>query len=127
MKKIIYSMMALAMTTTVFTSCEDVPAPYSVTFEENNNTNTNTPTTPATGTGTEADPFNVAAALKYIDAGQNLDKDVYVSGTIVSVKEIDAANYGHPTYLSSDDGTTNGQMTVYRGFAVDNKKLTASD
>ena len=72
MKKIIYSMMALAMTTTVFTSCEDVPAPYSVTFEENNNTNTNTPTTPATGTGTEADPFNVAAALKYIDAGQNL-------------------------------------------------------
>ena len=46
MKKIIYSMMALAMTTTVFTSCEDVPAPYSVTFEENNNNNTNTPTTP---------------------------------------------------------------------------------
>ena len=113
MKKIIYSMMALAMTTTVFTSCEDVPAPYSVTFEENTNTNTNTPTTPATGTGTEADPFNVAAALKYIDAGQNLDKEVYVSGTIVSVKEIDAANYGNATYLISDDGTTNGQLTVY--------------
>ena len=71
-EKIIYSMMALAMTTTVFTSCEDVPAPYSVTFEENNNNNTNTPTTPTAGTGTEADPFNVAAALKYIDAGQNL-------------------------------------------------------
>ena len=130
MKKIIYSMMALAMTTTVFTSCEDVPAPYSVTFEENNNTNTNTPntpTTPATGTGTEADPFNVAAALKYIDAGQNLDKDVYVSGTIVSVKEIDAANYGNATYLISDDGTTNGQLTVYRGYALGNKKFTASD
>ena len=130
MKKIIYSMMALAMTTTVFTSCEDVPAPYSVTFEENNNTNTNTPntpTTPATGTGTEADPFNVAAALKYIDAGQNLDKEVYVSGTIVSVKEIDAANYGNATYLISDDGTTNGQLTVYRGYALGNKKFTASD
>ena len=54
-------------------------------------------TTPTAGTGTEADPFNVAAALKYIDAGQNLDKDVYVSGTIVSVKEIDAANYGNAT------------------------------
>ena len=49
MKKIIYSMMALAMTATVFTSCENVPAPYSVNFEENNN-NTNTPTTPASGT-----------------------------------------------------------------------------
>ena len=127
MKKIIYSMMALAMTTTVFTSCEDVPAPYSVTFEENNNNNTNTPTTPTAGTGTEADPFNVAAALKYIDAGQNLDKEVYVSGTIVSVKEIDAANYGNATYLISDDGTTNGQLTVYRGYALGNKKFTASD
>ena len=63
MKKIFYSMMALAMTATVFTSCENVPAPYSVNFEENNN-NTNTPTTPASGTGVEADPFNVAAALK---------------------------------------------------------------
>ena len=124
MKKIIYSMMALAMTTTVFTSCEDVPAPYSVTFEENNNNNTNTPTA---GTGTETDPFNVAAALKYIDAGQNLDKDVYVSGTIVSVKEIDAANYGNATYLISDDGTTNGQLTVYRGYALGNKKFTAND
>lgn len=126
MKKIFYSMMALAMTATVFTSCENVPAPYSVNFEENNN-NTNTPITPASGTGVEADPFNVAAALKYIDAGQDLDKNVYVSGTIVSVKEIDTANYGNATYLISDDGTTNGQLTVYRGFALGNKKFTAND
>ena len=126
MKKIFYSMMALAMTATVFTSCENVPAPYSVNFEENNN-NTNTPITPASGTGVEADPFNVAAALKYIDTGQDLDKNVYVSGTIVSVKEIDAANYGNATYLISDDGTTNGQLTVYRGFALGNKKFTAND
>lgn len=126
MKKIFYSMMALAMIATVFTSCENVPAPYSVNFEENNN-NTNTPTTPASGTGVEVDPFNVAAALKYIDAGQDLDKQVYVSGTIVSVKEIDAANYGNATYLISDDGTTNGQLTVYRGFALGNKKFTAND
>ncbi len=126
MKKIFYSMMALAMTATVFTSCENVPAPYSVNFEENNN-NTNTPTTPASGTGVEADPFNVAAALKYIDAGQNLDKQVYVSGTIVSVKEIDTVNYGNATYVISDDGTTNGQLTVFRGYALGNKKFTAND
>lgn len=126
MKKIFYSMMALAMTATAFTSCENVPAPYSVNFEENNN-NTNTPTTPASGTGVEADPFNVAAALKYIDAGQNLDKQVYVSGTIVSVKEIDTVNYGNATYVISDDGTTNGQLTVFRGYALGNKKFTAND
>ena len=127
MKKFIYSMMALAMTATAFTSCENVPAPYSVTFDEDTNNNTNTPTTPTAGTGTEADPFNVAAALKYIEAGQDLDKEVYVSGTIVSVKEIDAANYGNATYLISDDGTTNGQLTVYRGYALGNKKFTAND
>lgn len=124
MKKIIYSIMALAMTATAFTSCEDVPAPYNVTFEENNNPN---PTTPVSGTGTEADPFNVAAALKYIDAGQELDKEVYVAGTIVSVKEIDTENYGNATYYISDDGTTNGQLTVYRGYALGNKKFTSDD
>ena len=53
MKKFIYSMMALAMTATAFTSCENVPAPYSVTFDEDTNNNTNTPTTPTVGTGTE--------------------------------------------------------------------------
>ncbi len=127
MKKIIYSMMVLAMTATAFTSCENVPAPYNVTFEENNNNNTNTPSAPATGTGAETDPFNVAAALKYIDAGQDLDKDVYVSGTIVSVKEIDTANYGNATYVISDDGTTNGVLTIYRGYALGNKKFTAND
>ena len=125
MKKIIYSMMALAMTATAFTSCEDVPAPYNITFEEGNNNTT--PSAPATGTGVEADPFNVAAALKYIDAGQNLDKEVYVSGTIVSVKEIDATNYGNATYFISDDGTTKGQLTVYRGYALGNKKFTPND
>ena len=127
MKKIIYSMMVLAMTATAFTSCENVPAPYNVTFEENNNNNTNTPSAPAIGTGAETDPFNVAAALKYIDAGQDLDKDVYVSGTIVSVKEIDTANYGNATYVISDDGTTNGVLTIYRGYALGNKKFTAND
>ena len=28
MKKLIYSMLALAITTLAFTSCEDVPAPF---------------------------------------------------------------------------------------------------
>ena len=127
MKKIIFSMMALALTATAFTGCEDVPAPYSMNFDDSNVTPTPKPAADPKGSGTEADPFNVAAALKYIEAGQNLDKQVYVSGTIVSVKEIDATNYGNATYYISDDGTASGQLTVYRGYDLGNKKFTASD
>ena len=121
MKKIIYSMMALAMTTTVFTSCEDVPAPYSVTFEENNNNNTNTPTTPTAGTGTEADPFNVAAALKYIDAGQDLDKNVKgVISEVVSYNE----NYKSITYYISDNGTDK-TLQVFSGKGLNGADFAA--
>ena len=127
MKKIIFSMMALAMTATALTGCEDVPAPYSMNFDDSNVTPTPKPTAEPKGTGTEADPFNVAAALKYIEAGQNLDKQVYVSGTIASVKEIDVTNYGNATYYISDDGTASGQLTVYRGYDLGNKKFTAAD
>ena len=77
--------MALAFTATAFTSCSDVPAPYSINFENNNNTGGAT-TSEAKGTGTQADPFNVAAALAYITAGQNLDKEVYVAGTVTDYK-----------------------------------------
>lgn len=127
MKKIIFSMMALALTATAFTGCEDVPAPYSMNFDDSNVTPTPKPAADPKGSGTEADPFNVAAALKYIEAGQNLDKQVYVSGTIVSVKEIDATNYGNATYYISDDGTASGQLTVYRGYDLGDKKFTAAD
>lgn len=127
MKKIIFSMMALALTATAFTGCEDVPAPYSMSFDDSNVTPPPKPAADPKGSGTEADPFNVAAALKYIEAGQNLDKQVYVSGTIVSVKEIDATNYGNATYYISDDGTASGQLTVYRGYDLGNKKFTAAD
>ncbi len=127
MKKIVFSMMALALTATAFTGCEDVPAPYSMNFDDSNVTPTPKPAADPKGSGTEADPFNVAAALKYIEAGQNLDKQVYVSGTIVSVKEIDATNYGNATYYISDDGTASGQLTVYRGYDLGNKKFTAAD
>lgn len=60
-------MMALAMTATALTGCEDVPAPYSMNFDDSNVTPTPKPAAEPKGTGTEADPFNVAAALKYIE------------------------------------------------------------
>jgi len=79
------------------------------------------------GTGSQADPYNVAAAQKLIaslGADVNSEK-VYVKGTIVSIKEIDTGSYGNATYYISDDGTTAGQLTVYRGYSLGNQKFTS--
>ena len=85
MKKILYSVMAMAALTFSFaslTSCEDVPAPYEmpdVTPDE-----PSSPDVEPAGTGTQADPYNVAAAIKYIDNGGAEDKEG-LSGNLVGI------------------------------------------
>lgn len=66
------------------------------------------------GKGTEAEPYNVAAAQQVIQSGNIPTTDVYVAGTISAVKEV-STNHGNATYSISDDGTTAGQLSVYRG------------
>lgn len=123
MKKLFYSIMAVAAL--AFTSCEDVPMPYDINFEEKGSTTDPTELV-ATGSGTAADPFNIVAAQKYIEAGINLDKVVYVKGKISNIKEIDTSSYGNATYSISDNGTTTNQFLVYRGYALGNVKFTSS-
>lgn len=125
MKKLIYSIMVMA-TAFAFTSCEDVPMPYDMTFEENGGS-TDTPQAEAKGTGTMEDPFNIAAAQNFITAGKDLDKIVYVKGVISNIKEIDDATFGNATYYISDDGSITNQFLVYRGYALGNKKFTSKD
>ena len=85
MKKIIYSMMALAISATVFTSCEDVPSPYNMTFEEPNVTPTPQPTTDL---NTEATAWTVAEAVQKIQAGQTTNGEAYVKGIILITRMI---------------------------------------
>ena len=125
MKKLFYSLFALAMTAMTFTACEDVPAPYDLPTEQKGGGEN--PKADPTGSGTIESPFNVSAAHDFIDAGEGLDNDVYVEGTIVSVKEIDTGNFGNATYYISDDGTSSNQLEVYRGMSLGNKKFKASD
>ncbi len=125
MKKLIKSMFALAVAVFGFSSCEDVPMPYSLTYDENGN-KTETPEQVAKGTGTKDDPFNIAGAINYINKGQNLDKEVYVKGKIVSIKEINT-QFGNATYYISEDGTTANQFFVFRGNALGNKKFKSQD
>ena len=123
MKRLFYSWLVMAVAALTFTGCEDVPAPY---FEPTGgNGGTITPTVDPAGSGTAADPFNVAAAMQYIANGGDESATVYVKGIIVSIKEIDTDSYGNATYYISDDGTANGQLTVYRGYSLNNKKFTS--
>lgn len=124
MKKYIFSVLMAAMAAFTFSSCEDVPEPYTL------------PTKPeapsageAKGTGTAADPFNIAGIIKYIEDGGSADQEVYTKGKVVSVKagSFDAT-YGSLKYYISDDGTTNNQFYVYNGYAGPNRtKFSGED
>ncbi len=126
MKKIIYSVIMLAMATFTMTSCEDVPAPYG--FPEENGGEVNTPTVEPAGTGTEADPYNVAAALNIIKAMADGDvtENICVKGKISAIDDV-SLDYGNATYYISDDGTTKNQLQVFRGMFLGGVKFTKTD
>lgn len=75
------------------------------------------------GTGTKEDPFNVAAANKYINDGGDATVDVYVKGKVSELKEF-RTDYGSISYYISDDGTTANQFYVYGGNNLGNTKFT---
>lgn len=113
-----------AMAAFTFSSCEDVPEPY---------TQPTKPDAPSAGepkgTGTAADPFNIAGIIKYIENGGSADQEVYTKGKVVSVKagSFDAT-FGSLKYYISDDGTTANQFYVYNGYAGPNRtKFSGED
>lgn len=113
-----------AMAAFTFSSCEDVPEPY---------TQPTKPDAPSAGepkgTGTAADPFNIAGIIKYIENGGSADQEVYTKGKVVSVKaDSFDATYGSLEYYISDDGTTANQFYVYNGYAGPNRtKFSGED
>lgn len=86
-----------------------------------------TPTVEPTGEGTLASPYNVAKALAIIKAGTYTTDEVYVSGIISQIDDIDTGSYGNSTYYISDDGKTSTQLEVYRGLSVNGEKFKAAD
>lgn len=88
-----------------------------------------TPVTDPQGNGTEASPYNVAAALNYIN-GLAADKatttPIYVKGKVSSIKEF-SAQFGNMTYYISDDGMENHQLCVFRGKYLKNENFTSQD
>lgn len=77
------------------------------------------------GEGTAASPYNVAKALQVIAAGP-AETDVYVTGKITKIEELDYSNFGNATYLIGDEGGSE-TLKVFRGYWFNGDKFTAAD
>lgn len=67
--------------------------------------------------------YTTTQAIAIIDAGQGLDTEVYVKGTISEITEV-STSYGNATYIISDNINT---LTVFRGFYINGDRFTAAD
>lgn len=76
------------------------------------------------GYGTEESPFDVARALALVESG-NHDSgvEVYVKGIISQIDEI-STSYGNATYYISDDGKTDKQLEIFRGYYIGGEKFS---
>jgi hypothetical protein len=129
MKKTIYSLLTMALAVFAFTSCEDVPAPFD--FPSKGGEVPGATVEPA-GSGTVADPYNVAAAIKYtqsLEPGAESPSNIYIKGIISSIKDdgYTLDNYGNGTFWISDDGSNKNQFYIYRALYLNNKKYTSND
>ncbi|MCI5855546.1 MAG: hypothetical protein SPI57_06935 [Prevotella sp.] len=132
-KKFIYAVMALAAVAFSFTSCEDVPEPYSIPVSAsggNGEGSGGSGEAVAEGDGTLASPFNAIAAnecAKKLASGEETASDVYIKGVISKVKEAFSTQFGNGTFYISEDGTTTNDFYVYRAYYIDNKKFADGD
>ena len=129
MKKIAYSLMAMAIAAFTFTSCEDVPAPFGQPTDPGSGEGGDVVVIEPSGSGTEADPYNVAAAIEIAKAmsGDDAAKQVVAIGYITSIDEIDTdGTFGNATYYISDDkdGKAN-KLEIYRGYGLNGQKFNA--
>lgn len=126
MKKYIFSVLMAAMAAFTFSSCEDVPEPYTLPTKPETGGTTEGD---AKGTGTAADPFNSIAAINYcktLEAGVESDKEVYIKGKVVSIKEQFSTSFGNGSFYIADDESSE-KFYIYRSLYLGNKKWTTDD
>ena len=131
MKKLFYSLFALAMTAMTFTSCEDVPMPYDDPNKNPGGAETEESVEPA-GSGTAEDPYNVAAIIELVqgmEAGVESTENYYFKGKICAITEEYSTEYGNATFYISDTGTNNSatRFYIYRGLYLGNKSFAAGN
>lgn len=115
-----------AMAAFTFSSCEDVPEPYTMpTKPETGGTTEGV----AKGTGTAADPYNSVAVANYcktLETGVESDKEVYIKGKVVSIKEQFSTSFGNGSFYIADDETSE-KFYIFRSLYLGNRKWTTND
>ena len=122
MKKILYSVLALAMAAFTFTSCEDVPAPYD---DPNDNPIDEPVVIEPEGEGTQVSPYNVAAVLQVAGAlgeGEVSENEMYIKGVVTAIDEYYGTQYGNATYTISDDEDGTNQFIIYQSYYFNNER-----
>lgn len=119
MKKLVYSAIALAVSVLSLTSCEDVPAPYTLPTASEN---TEIKVAPK-GSGTAEDPFNVVALDSLMDNEFDANATYYVKGVVSQVGTFNES-YGNITYYIKDEEAST-TFYVYRGLGFGGAKFTS--
>lgn len=70
--------------------------------------------------------YTVAKAHELTAAGEGLATKVYIKGIITEIKEV-STEYGNATYYINDTQSADGQLNIFRGYALNGEKFTASD
>lgn len=79
------------------------------------------------GDGSKENPFNSVAANQMASkfaANAKTDKQYYIKGKVVSVKEPFSAQYGNASFYISDDGKEDNKFYVFRTLYLNNEKWT---
>ena len=128
MKRLANYLIAMALMAFTFTSCEDVPNPFGQILPPSQEEETETFT--PEGSGTQADPYNVQGVLEYVTglgADVQSDKDIYIKGYVITIKEQFSAQYGNAQFTISDSKEGGNTFTFYRGLYLGNKKWAEGD
>ena len=124
MKKILYSIMALAIAAMTFTACEDVPEPYPIPTPDGGGTEYT-----YEGNGTLESPYTCADAIHYAKSlGQaESENEVYVKGFITSITDEFSVQHGTASFVMSDTENGTNKFTFWRCPYLGNKKFVSGD
>ena len=120
MKKYIFSVLMAAMAAFTFSSCEDVPEPYTLPTQPAGPGNTD-----PNQKGSESNPYTVAEAIALIKAGTAPSTAVCVKGKITAVTFFNAT-YSSLSYNIADEGSSE-VIEVYSGKGKDGANFSSKD
>lgn len=120
MKKYIFSVLMAAMAAFTFSSCEDVPEPYTQPTKPAGPGNTD-----PNQKGSESNPYTVTEAIALIKAGTAPSTAVCVKGKITAVTFFNAT-YSSLSYNIADEGSSD-VIEVYSGKGKDGANFSSKD